>query len=81
MNNSRVNKKLIIIGTIVILALLLPFTFVAAQDFPRAIHLSWQNDPATTMTLMWRSIPGAEGVVEYGKDLEYTHSVISETHN
>ncbi len=62
------------------LILFLQFSLLAAEDFPRALHLSWQNDPATTMTVMWRSEPGAEGIVEYGKDSEYTHSIESETH-
>jgi predicted phosphodiesterase len=79
--DNRFFKKAIIINSIiVILTLLLQFTFAAAEDFPRALHLSWQNDPATTMTVMWRSEPGAEGIVEYGKDSEYTHSIESETH-
>jgi hypothetical protein len=54
------------------LILFLQFSLLAAEDFPRALHLSWQNDPATTMTVMWRAEPGAEGIVEYGKDSEYT---------
>lgn len=81
MAHSRLNKKLISMGTILILALLLQITFVAAEDFPRLTHLSWQNDPSTTMTIMWRSEPGAEGSVEYGKNFEYTQSVQSEIHS
>lgn len=34
---------------------------------PWAIHLSWQNDPATTMTVMWRTTPDiTTSIVEYG---------------
>lgn len=34
---------------------------------PWAIHLSWQSDPATTMTIMWRSTPDVTvSIVEYG---------------
>ena len=78
MKINRFYKKMISIGGLVALTLLLLFTFAAAQDFPRGIHLSWQNDPATTMTVMWRSEPGAEGTLEYGIDSNYTHSLESE---
>lgn len=38
-----------------------------AEGGPWAIHLSWQHDPATTMTIMWRTDPAVkESVVEYG---------------
>lgn len=79
----RINrhKKLFTIGGIVILTLLLQLSLVFAQDFPRGLHLSWQKDPATTMTLMWRSGPDTEGVVEYGTSPEYAYSVESEVHS
>jgi len=81
MKNYPLNKKIIFIGAILILILGVQFTFVAAEDFPRAVHLSWQNDPSTTMTIMWRSLTGAEGILEYGKNPEYTNSAESETHS
>jgi len=80
MTNYRVKRKFTAVGIMFLLTSLLQFTFVAAEDFPRLIHLSWQNDPSTTMTIMWRSEPGAEGIVEYGKSPEHTKSVESETH-
>jgi predicted phosphodiesterase len=79
--NRKVHKPLVPIGILALLTLLFLITPVAAQDFPRAIHLSWQNDPATTMTIMWRSELGAEGIVEYGLDSAYGHSVESTTHS
>ena len=79
MKTSRLNRKLITCAVVV--TFLLQLSFVAGADFPRGLHLSWQNDPATTMTLMWRSEPGAEGVVEYGRDLDYMHSAESEPHS
>lgn len=81
MNTRGMMNKLRIPCTLLLLILLAQFTTVSAQSFPRAIHLSWQGDPATTMTLMWRSEPGAEGIVEYGRDATYAHSVGSTTHN
>lgn len=80
MNLSKV-RKLSITAGVVILTLLLHLTIVAAADFPRAIHLSWQSDPATTMTIMWRSASEATGAVDYGRSSDYTHSAASETHN
>lgn len=71
----------ITICALLVFALLLPITFASAQDFPRLIHLSWQNDPTSTMTIMWRSEPEAEGTVEYGENLEFAQSVESETHS
>ncbi len=78
MKKNILSKKIITVAAIVLLSLLLQFSFAIAQDFPRGIHLSWQNDPATTMTVMWRSEPGAEGTLEYGIDSNYTHSLESE---
>lgn len=80
MNLSKM-RKLSITAGVVILTLLLHLTIVAAADFPRAIHLSWQSDPATTMTIMWRSASEATGAVDYGRSSDYTHSAASETHN
>jgi len=45
---------------------------LAVANGPWAIHLSWQHDPATTMTIMWRTEPGVEeSLVEYGLTPEY----------
>ncbi len=78
MKGNSLNKKNITITILILLMLVLNFTVIAANDLNRAIHLSWQNDPATTMTVMWRSEPGAEGTLEYGIDSNYTHSLESE---
>ena len=81
MKKNILSKKIITVAAIVLLSLLLQFSFAIAKDFPRGIHMSWQNDPATTMTVMWRSEPGSEGTVEYGIGSEYTHSIGSESFN
>jgi len=78
MKGNSLNKKNITITILILLMLVLNFTVIAANDLNRAIHLSWQNDPATTMTVMWRSEPGAEGTLEYGIDSNYAHSLESE---
>jgi len=42
-------------------------TVLAWADGPWFIHLSWQHDPATTITIMWRTTPDiTESIVEYG---------------
>lgn len=33
---------------------------------PRHIHLSWENDPASSVTVTWRTDQGAASFVEYG---------------
>ena len=46
--------------------------FAAPGAEPESIHLSWQNSPATTMTIMWWTNSGiAESLVEYGLDAGY----------
>lgn len=80
MGTSKVKRILTTLSTIIFLTLLLQFSVVAAEDFPRSIHLSWQNDPSTTMTIMWRSELGATGMVEYGGDLDQAQTIESETH-
>lgn len=53
-------------------ALLWLFVVFAWGEGPWAIHLSWQHDPATTITIMWRTSPEiTESVVEYGLTPEY----------
>jgi len=43
-----------------------------ADEGPWAIHLSWQHDPATTMTIMWRTEPEIkDSIVQYGLTPEY----------
>ena len=81
MKKIILSKKVVATFSIVVLTLFLQFSSATAQEFPRGIHLSWQNDPTTTMTVMWRSEPGAEGSVEYGEDSDYTHSIESKSFN
>lgn len=39
---------------------------------PDYVHLSWQNDPATTMTIMWRTMNGVtDSQVQYGPTTAY----------
>ncbi len=45
----------------------LSFLVAGAGTEPWAIHLSWQHDPASTITIMWRMGPDdGEGMVEFG---------------
>lgn len=53
-------------------ALLWLFVVFAWAEGPWGIHLSWQHDPTTTITIMWRTSPEiTESVVEYGLTPEY----------
>lgn len=63
------------------------FAFVAASLAAQAavsqVHLSWQNDPATTMTVMWStSSTQSPPAVEYGLTTGYgsTSTGVSATH-
>jgi len=50
-------------------------TVLAWADGPWFIHLSWQHDPATTITIMWRTTPDiTESIVEYGLTPEYGYT-------
>ena len=68
---------------IILLLLAIPlFSFtngVLAKDTsPYHIHLSWQNDPKTTMTIGWKTGDLTESVVQYGLDREYGTEVTAE---
>lgn len=55
-----------------VIALLALFAVAIWANGPWSIHLSWQRDPATTITIMWRTSPEiTESVVEYGLTPEY----------
>ena len=41
---------------------------IAADESPKYIHLSWQHDPKTTMTISWRTNIETESIVQYGVD-------------
>ena len=38
---------------------------------PLRIHLSWEGDPQTEITVMWETVEAADSVVEYGSDHSY----------
>ncbi len=53
-----------------------PFSFafqltLAKEVQPRYVHLSWQNDTATTMTVSWNTIDLTSSIVHYGVDNSY----------
>lgn len=49
---------------------------VEGKDRPVRIHLTWQHDPATTMTVAWETSSATEGsCVRYGTGPGYTSSV------
>ncbi len=69
----------LIISTLLVVAPLSIFTFeVYAQDYtPKNIHLSWQHDTTTTMTVAWRTDEITNSIVEYGLTDSYTEEETS----
>ena len=48
------------------------FTAVSAKDYyPIDVHLSWQNDTKTTMTMTWKTEGSTASIVQYGLDNSY----------
>ncbi len=47
------------------------FQISAAEIHPREVHLSWQNDTSTTMTISWKTSESTSSVVQYGLDNTY----------
>ena len=72
MNSKRIN--FLIIATLIVLSPLSIFTLeVYAQEYkPKNIHLSWQHDTSTTMTVSWRTDEITDSIVEYGLSSSYT---------
>ncbi len=58
--------------TIVVFILMLPFSSLAGSETngstPIRIHLSWEGDPRSEITVMWETERAADSVVEYGPD-------------
>ncbi len=66
----RKNKLFTIIIMLIILSPLSSLfnNVIAADESPKYIHLSWQHDPKTTMTISWRTNIETESIVQYGID-------------
>ncbi|MHA1953258.1 MAG: fibronectin type III domain-containing protein [Candidatus Heimdallarchaeaceae archaeon] len=75
---SKIPYFLIIIAILMISPLTLLTFEVYADDFnPINIHLSWQHDTSTTMTVAWRTNEITDSIVEYGLDISYTDEASS----
>lgn len=66
-------KKNKLFTIIIMLIILSPLSslfnnVIAADESPKYIHLSWQHDPKTTMTISWRTNIETESIVQYGVD-------------
>ncbi|MHA1200622.1 MAG: fibronectin type III domain-containing protein [Candidatus Heimdallarchaeaceae archaeon] len=65
------------LNTIFILVIfLIPFVVqlesVKADEIkPLNVHLSWQRDPTTTMSVTWRTTEATSSIVQYGSDSTY----------
>jgi len=63
------NRKFSVLIILFIVAVFIPAIPAGAQGAPRHIHLSWQHDPHTTMTVTWHTDTGLSGytpTVRYG---------------
>lgn len=66
------NIKLLLISFLIIAPLLISFQLVFAQEIqPKYMHLTWQNDPKTTMTVSWKTEDVTSSIVQYGADETY----------
>ena len=53
-----------------------------ASDLPYDIHLNWQHDPSTTMTIVWETTTSTTGsTVKYGLDTTYGSIATGTTDN
>ena len=52
-----------------LLVIVLMALFVEVKGEPTHIHLTWQGDPRSTITVSWRTLNETPGVVEYGVGL------------
>lgn len=51
-------------------------------DLPYDIHLNWQHDSSTTMTVVWETTPSTTGsTVKYGLDINYGQTATGITDN
>ena len=66
------NIKLLLIIFLIIAPFLISFQLVFAQEVqPKYIHLTWQRDPTTTMTVSWKTNDVTSSIVQYGADEIY----------
>ena len=66
------NIKLLFIIFLIIAPFLISFQLVFAQEIqPKYIHLTWQHDPTTTMTVSWKTEDSTSSIVQYGADYTY----------
>ncbi len=73
-------KETKIFTLIFIISFLIPITSciftVNAKDYPPInVHLSWQNETRTTMTMSWKTEGSTASIVQYGLDAAYGHQV------
>ncbi len=67
-------RKLLVFSLILIfiMPVLVQFFQVSAEEIiPRHIHLSWQNDTSTTMTISWKTSEITSSIVQYGLGSTY----------
>ena len=72
----QINRILFLFVSFLILSIPLPLKVASGESdiTPLRIHLSWEGDPCTELTVMWETGEAAESVVEYSSDDSYGSS-------
>ena len=66
---NTIKFESVLLLLIILVPLTNSFTVNAAEDFQvRNLHLSWQHDVASTITMSWRTKTTTESIVQYGLD-------------
>jgi len=75
-------KRRVTISVLFVIIIIGVIFVSASAEAPRDIHLSWQNDPSNSITIMWRTNPDiTESIVEYGLTSDYGESTIGMVHS
>jgi len=70
--NTKRNLQVFTLILIFIMPTTVQFFQVSAKEIlPQRVHLSWQNDTSTTMTISWRTDEVTSSIVQYGLDSTY----------
>jgi len=78
-----IKRKLFLLISFFILSFPLSISVTSGEtdQTPLRIHLSWEGDPRTEITVMWETAGAADSIVEYGPDDQYGSSVMGVSSN
>ena len=81
---NKLRNYFILVLTLIMSATVLPTFTLASADGevsnpPMYIHLSWQHDPTTTMTISWKTGNETASIVQYGEESVTDNEVSGES--